>query len=772
MPESTGWLLDLFEHREEGVIFYFITKKGRRLRLHQNFPITFYALGENAQLRKLWRFLEAQPCHPKLKRDVRSDVFSRRDETVLAIETANVHVHRALFQKVLQTFPDLSYADVDIQLSIRFSAATGVFPMGLCKLHYDENFTLLNILPLEDAWSVNDKIIPLRIMSITPNHNPAHANPSQLLIEIDGRTCQLNLQPERALLTNLRAMILRYDPDLLLTDWGDTWLLPWLMEAAQRHHIDLLLNREPGQQIRWQKERSFFSYGQIVYRGQQIHLFGRCHIDRRNAGFWKDCQLDGMLEACRMTSLPLQISARTSPGTGISSIEMLTALRDGILVPWQKQQAELVKPASELFLADQGGLVYQPQVGVHNHVAEIDFVSLYPAIMVNFNISPETILTNPSGEDMVPSLGIGIDQTKPGIVARALKPLLLKRITLKTSLGKLPVWNPLHASLSYRASALKWLLVTCFGYLGYKNARFGRIEAHQAVTAYGREILLRAKEAAEEAGFEVLHLYVDALWVCKEGCTEPADFEDLLVNIHHRTDIPIALDGVYRWVVFLPSRQNVNRPVPNRYFGVFQDGSLKMRGIDARRHDTTPFIGATQKHILEMLTEQNQPRDALPEILRYLKFRLRKLRNGNVPLKELIVKRRLGRELDAYRTLPAAGRAARQLEAIGKHLRPGQRVEFIHMLGKPGVHAWDLPELPNPDAIDWDYYQKLLVRAASTVLQPWVGSEEALKELLFSNGVQLALPKMKARHPVKHSAEISVNGPVMLQQMDCHLLAG
>ena len=28
-------------------------------------------------------------------------------------------------------------------------------------------------------------------------------------------------------------------------------------------------------------------------------------------------------------------------------------------------------------------------------------------------------------------------------------------------------------------NALKWLLVTCFGYTGYKNARFGRIEAHE-----------------------------------------------------------------------------------------------------------------------------------------------------------------------------------------------------------------------------------------------------------------------------------------------------
>ena len=751
MPELKGWLLDLFEDQEEGLVLYFITGDGQYMRLHQEFPITFYALGQSNELRELWRFLAAQPCHPKLSRVTRSDVFTRRDETVLAVETSNAYVQRALFQKVLQAFPNLTYSDVDIQISLRFSAATGVFPTAYCQATFDENHTLLSIKSLDDAWSVADPQIPLRVMSITPNENPAHVDPSQLVVEVKGKTCKLDLEPEQLLLINLRALLMRYDPDLLLTEWGDTWLLPRLIESAQRCNVGLPLNREPRKDIRWQKERTFFSYGQIVYRGQQVQLFGRCHIDKRNAALWNDYQLDGVLEACRVTSLPLQVSARTSPGTGISSIEILTALREGILVPWQKQQAEIVKPASELFVADQGGLVYQPKVGVHKHVAEIDFVSLYPAIMVNFNISPETIMTDPTAGNLVPSLGIAIDSTKEGIVAKSLRPLLVKRVSLKNKLGSLLPKDPLRTALSYRASALKWLLVTCFGYLGYKNARFGRIEAHQAVTAYGREILLRAKEAAEEAGFEVLHLYVDALWVCKDGCEKPEDFEDLLVKINERTDIPIALDGIYRWVVFVPSRQNVNRPVPNRYFGVFQDGSLKIRGIDARRHDTTPFIGETQMRILEMLAEHDEPREALPDVLRYLKFRLRRLRNGEVPLNDLLVRQRLGHELDAYRALPAAGRAARQLESIGKHLRPGQRVAFVYMRGKPGVHAWDLPNPPDPKAVDWLYYQELMIRAASTVLQPWVGTEERLRELVLKESFQLSLPRSPLRHPVSHA---------------------
>ena len=56
------------------------------------------------------------------------------------------------------------------------------------------------------------------------------------------------------------------------------------------------------------------------------------------------------------------------------------------------------------------------------------------------------------------------------------------------------------APYKQRQTALKWMLVTCFGYLGYKNARFGQIEAHEAVTAHGREKLLCAKETFEAGG--------------------------------------------------------------------------------------------------------------------------------------------------------------------------------------------------------------------------------------------------------------------------------
>jgi hypothetical protein len=57
MPEFTGWLLDLFEDPREGLVLYFIDEQGPRWRLWRPFPVTFYALGEDAQLRALWQHL-------------------------------------------------------------------------------------------------------------------------------------------------------------------------------------------------------------------------------------------------------------------------------------------------------------------------------------------------------------------------------------------------------------------------------------------------------------------------------------------------------------------------------------------------------------------------------------------------------------------------------------------------------------------------------------------------------------------------------------------
>jgi len=147
-----------------------------------------------------------------------------------------------------------------------------------------------------------------------------------------------------------------------------------------------------------------------------------------------------------------------------------------------------------------------------------------------------------------------------------------------------------------KQSILKWLLVTSFGYMGFNKARFGRIECHESITAYGREILLRTIELADSMGFEILHGIVDSLWV------KGRDPEKLCKTATKEMDISLELKGEFRWIVFLPNKSNGTGAL-NRYYGVMTNGKLKVRGIETRRSDTPGLIRDLQESMLGKLAE-------------------------------------------------------------------------------------------------------------------------------------------------------------------------
>lgn len=700
MVVHTGWLFDLYPNPQVGISLWLLPDDdSQRLHAHMNFPVTFYAAGERSVLRRAWRFLSQKGC--RLTRTTRHDLFfGERD--LLAVSLPSPAAVAPLYQTLINIFPTLDYYDADIPLSLRFAARSGVHFLGHCRMELDGS-QVTAIEPLDSPWDLHPHALPLRILELKPDCDPTRAKPQKLLVRFRRLSFTLDLHPRRAFLINLRAIVQRCDPDLILSEYGDTWLFPRLLDWCRHDHFDLNLNRDGNREVITRHADSYFAYGQVIYRGEQTHLLGRWHIDRKNALMFNEYGLEGVLEQARVTSLGVQEVARKSPGAGITALQMITALQDGILIPAQKQQAEGNKSLSELIRADKGGLIYQPLTGVHYDVAQIDFASMYPAIIVNYNISPETIAAfgrwTPAVRDM-----------PPGLIPRALRPLLEKRLALKRESAQLDSHDCRVKTLQQRAAALKWLLVVCFGYLGYKNARFGKIESHESVTAISRELLLQAKETAEAAGFEVLHMYVDCLFVKKPGCREPQDFAPLLHQIEQKTGIPIALEGIFKWLVFAPSKADSRIPVPNRYFGAFHDGELKYRGIALRRHDTCRFVAETQLRILKTMAQSSNPLEKVPEARSIIQFQLQRLHQGRVPLEDLQISQKLSRVPEAYRQPSPAAQAALQFQAQGHIVRPGMRLQFWY--AQPGVQI-----APASTRQIYHYrYQRLIEKAAEEIL--------------------------------------------------------
>jgi DNA polymerase-2 len=720
MTSLYGWLFDAYPSGD-AVGVWLLDRQGQAHFLRDRFTPAFYVHGPASELRQVWRGLRRQRAPVELARTTGLDLF--RDEELDVLEVgvrAPAQLPRVLRQ-LADAKPDLTYYNADIPLPQRYVLARGAFPLAYCAVEHQDGW-IQSLQSLDSPWEVDYELPPLRVMTLRLDgelRDPGRGHRGDLLVGVDGATYRFPRQDGRQLVLGVRHLLERYDPDLLISAYGDSYILPRLIELSRHYGLPMPLNRDPGQAVAHKSSHSYFSYGRVIFRDEQHTLFGRWHIDRQNAFLADDYGVDGTFEIARLSGLPVQTVARVSTGTGISAMQVATAVHRGVLVPWQKREPEALKTGNDLFAADKGGLVYNPIAGLHEHVAELDFTAMYPSIMVRFNLSPETVKAGCCQGDPVPELGTLVCNHRLGLVPETLAPLLEKRARYKQKMRELPADDPRRETYRRRYSAHKWLLVTCFGYLGYKNARFGRIEAHEAVTAYGREVLLRAKEIVEAQGFRVLHLYVDGLWIHKPGATGRPDYESLLDDIRRQTGLAIELEGVYRWLAFLPSRTEPRVAVANRYFGAFDDGSLKLRGVETRRHDTPTYIKNTQLEMLEVLAEAEDAaafRRRLPAAVAYARERLRALRAGETPNRELIVSQRLSRQPQEYRVRTAAARAAQELLRAGVDLQPGEHLRFLYVPGAEKVRAWDLLD---PDVVyDREAYTELLLRAIETVLMP------------------------------------------------------
>jgi DNA polymerase elongation subunit (family B) len=390
---------------------------------------------------------------------------------------------------------------------------------------------------------------------------------------------------------------------------------------------------------------------------------------------------------------------------------------------------------------------------LHFGVAELDFASMYPAIMARFNVSPETIHCTCCPESRVPEIGYSICRRERGLIPETLAPLIEKRLTYKRRL-KQASSNAEKESYRRRSAAHKWLLVTCFGYLGYKNARFGRIEAHEAVTAYGREMLLRAKEIVEARGFRVLHMLTDSLWIHKAG-TSDAEYEQLTSAIEQTTNLPIELESIYKWVAFLPSRVNLYASVPNRYFGAKRDGELKARGIEARRGDTPTFIRDAQIDLLKEMAQASTRVELaamLPSLLERIRAYERQLRAGQVPHEDLAFTFRLSRAPQAYVVNNLNAIVAREFARRGVQLEAGESIRYVitnYRAKEPSGRVRAMELLGDSQTYDAERYTEMLLRATETVLAPLGISATMLEDwrawALPSRSLQARVARNSAR---------------------------
>lgn len=699
IPNDTAYLFDVTEELETIGVWILPSGKKEILYLHDDsFKPSIIARGSSKQCQEFLKTLDPIASSIEIKNSVWHDLETGKDVSCMEIIFLHLHSFRR-FQRSAEQYRNspISLYNIDIDILQRYFYTKNLYPLCPIQIHKktSEQGYLIHRedsqqSPLEDLSALN--ILSMKISSDT-------------LILCDEHEERILEERGSALKSYLEHIFKTHNPDILMTIGGDNALFP--------------LFKRIGMQPPHRKTTSPIKKG--LSAENKPHLRGRWHLDTKTSFFLKESGLPGLLEVSRFAQTDLQGLARSTPGKAISSAQLAHAFQRKILIPWKRQSVEHFSRAADLLKKDRGGMVLIPRSGVHNQVAEIDFSSMYPSLMVEKNISPETINTTCCTGTPVPNSPHRICCCRKGFIPEVLLPILKKRLYLK-NLKMQTLDQQDRENLDSRQKALKWILVVCFGYLGYHNARFGSVEAHECVTAWGRETLLVARDLVEDSGYKVIHGIVDALWFGPVAPDHKTQLDHLFAAIESKTGVAILMEGIYDWIAFPRGSADPERASSTKYFGKFSDGRIKCRGIMSRQSSTPGFIRDVQEEILEKMGHYHSTSEiieAIPSLLAQSLEKKSDLNDRLVPLKDLLINIRLSKNLSDYKKMTDFVRAAQKK---GSDDTAGTRIQYWlagRHSGYMGDHvvADGSHEVPT---IDVEEYQRLLEKAVLEVLDPFI----------------------------------------------------
>lgn len=515
------------------------------------------------------------------------------------------------------------------------------------------------------------------------------------------------------------------DPDLVIVNRGS--IMDLIRKKIHESDLDYSLGRMGGVQ-ELAGENTVSSYGQTQHSAARYNLPGRILIDRSNSFMLGEATLEGLWDLVGRSYRPMQELAWGSIGRLLTSIEVKKAyLEEETLTPWKNWEGERPKDALTLHKADRGGFIFNPEPSIHRDVYKADFASLFPNIMVKKNISPETVCCNCCSNNNTPELGYSICQEKNGFIGKVLEPLISDRQEMKERVDDIEKEEE-RRYVRGSIDAIKWILVSCFGYMGHSHASYGAIKCHQAIQAYDREIMLQAKNSFEESGYSIAHGIIDSIWVQEKEDAE--EFEEVCSQISEEVGIKLEPEYKFEWCAFVPrSSSDATVATLNRYFGKKKNGEFKTAGIEVEQSSASDYISESQMQMIKELDRDMNPQD----VINVLEQQIDKLEAGDVDASRLEIKKRASKSLKQYSVENRTVAALKRCRKHGIQMKPGQSVTYV-------VRDDDAPALDRVrldfesiDKYDPDFYRTQLIRACESILSPLGFDREDIREELENN---------------------------------------
>lgn len=365
-----------------------------------------------------------------------------------------------------------------------------------------------------------------------------------------------------------------------------------------------------------------------------------------------------------------------------------------------------------------GGLLLEPKVGYHKMVYVYDFKSLYPNVIMMWNISPETFREKEE-KDCYRSVNDFYYKKKPmGIIPSVIQGFNEYRERLRAAQSTMKVGSEEYQIHDVGQATAKVMANAVYGVMAQQGSRYFNPKIAESVTLVGHYFLKTAVECLQDRGVNFIFGDTDSLAVTYPG--SETDLNEIIdwylselkskLRLEFGIDDPIIdlkLETIYDKLVICGKKN---------YFGhVIQSGEhpadfIDVKGLESVKRNTVPYTVKLLEELYDMLIAPGG--DESPELFKHWLIE-NKSKFVKEPLegKDLAISQMVSKAPAEYKSDLVYARIASRMIEDGKPFYPGINIQYIITEGPPQHKKLDgvlLEEYRGNAALDWYWDRKIM----------------------------------------------------------------
>jgi len=414
-----------------------------------------------------------------------------------------------------------------------------------------------------------------------------------------------------------------------------------------------------------------------------------------------------------VSKLPMDDVMNSGASTLIDSILIREADRNNIGVPLMMSQEEEERI--------EGGYVHTIEPGLYHWVCVLDFKSMYPSIIIKYNICFTTIskdgtIVSPSGVRFLSK------DVKEGLVPKILNNLMNQRDEIKKKMKNAE--GEMKRYYNGLQQAIKILMNSFYGVFASSFYRFTNKEIGSSITAFARETVKSIIKDLEEKGIKVVYGDTDSVFFLspKPNLEESIKFgNEIADEISKKENLIFEFQQILEPFF---SHGAKKRYVGKVVYPVEESGEIVVRGYETRRTDSFDLQSEILMEIFHLILDGK-----LDEAKKRSKEVIDQVKKGNVPIEKLVISRSV-RDTKEYKnpdSMPNV-QAAKKMQELGYEFIPGMKVSWIVVNDRkspqevePYISGRVFTKKP-----DYEYYARRLAETLSRITEVFELDQNAL----------------------------------------------